>query len=315
MSDDRSRKVISNIKENYKRLESSIVEQLYMVQKIHGPTIGSAREDIWKELFEMLIPQKFVIEHSVFIIDSEGHISKEVDLAIMDQTYTPYIFKFGRVKFIPIEAVAVVIECKSHSLDELAIREWSEAIKCLKTSVNSITRIAPNMLINSPNPTQKSTRPIRILCALKEKISDDIKMDFDFILTANDTKEHKYISIEENKKRKTLYDWHKTLNFYRLPDEKDEKGERENGVLLSDIEKMNNYTLEDYVVYDKETENTLLSFNFQLNQILMLINNPILFPHLSYVKLFNQSEENQKEDATLEEKEEEVKLDNSVKNK
>ncbi len=88
-----------------------------MKHDLHGSSIGSAREDIWGQLFDMIIPKKFVIEHSVFlIIDSEGNVSHEVDLAILDETYTPYIFRYGRLKFIPIEAVAVVVECKSKSM-------------------------------------------------------------------------------------------------------------------------------------------------------------------------------------------------------
>jgi hypothetical protein len=34
--------------------------------------------------------------------------------------------------------------------------------------------------------------------------------------------------------------------------------------------------------------NPLLSLNLQLNQLLMLINNPMLFPHLSYARAFNE---------------------------
>ena len=47
-----------------------------------------------------------------------------------------------------------------------------------------------------------------------------------------------------------------------------------------------------------EQELSLMSFNFQLNQILMLINNPMLFPHLDYVDMFNgfgQKEESDSE--------------------
>uniref|UniRef100_UPI0034E8BE75 DUF6602 domain-containing protein n=2 Tax=Enterocloster clostridioformis TaxID=1531 RepID=UPI0034E8BE75 len=44
---------------------------------------------MWLQLFQMIVPNKFVIEHSVFIIDSAGNVSKEVDLAIIN-TYTPY---------------------------------------------------------------------------------------------------------------------------------------------------------------------------------------------------------------------------------
>ncbi|MNN95966.1 hypothetical protein D3C81_2148620 [compost metagenome] len=35
-------------------------------------------------------------------------------------------------------------------------------------------------------------------------------------------------------------------------------------------------------------EISLLSLTFQLNQLLMLINNPLLFPHDAYVRMFNE---------------------------
>lgn len=44
--------------------------------------------------------------------------------------------------------------------------------------------------------------------------------------------------------------------------------------------------LSDYQIDD----NPLLSLNFQLNQLLMLINNPMPFPHLSYAEMFNGKE-------------------------
>uniref|UniRef100_UPI003FA486C2 hypothetical protein n=1 Tax=Enterocloster clostridioformis TaxID=1531 RepID=UPI003FA486C2 len=50
----------------------------------------------------MIVPKKFVIEHSVFIIDSAGNVSKEVDLAIIN-TYTPLWmsirWQIGSVRF------------------------------------------------------------------------------------------------------------------------------------------------------------------------------------------------------------------------
>lgn len=61
----------------------------------------------------MVIPKKYCIEQGVFIIDSYGKISNEVDLAVFDEMYTPYIFNYEEIKFIPIEAVAAVIQCKS----------------------------------------------------------------------------------------------------------------------------------------------------------------------------------------------------------
>jgi hypothetical protein len=94
-------KTISKIKQNYIRIEKSIVEQLFLEFPNHQPTVGSYREDVWYSLFRQIVPYKFAIEKSVFIIDSKGEISKEVDLAIYDEQYTPYIFNYGNVRFIP----------------------------------------------------------------------------------------------------------------------------------------------------------------------------------------------------------------------
>lgn len=131
-----------------------------MEHTLHGGTVGSMREDVWKGLFEMILPKKFVIEQSVFIIDSQEGISHEVDLAIVDETYTPYIFHYGRLKFIPIEAVAAVVECKSQSLSEDGLKTWCESIVSLKTADESIARTASGVA-TAAVPTQKSTRPIR----------------------------------------------------------------------------------------------------------------------------------------------------------
>lgn len=35
-------------------------------------------------------------------------------------------------------------------------------------------------------------------------------------------------------------------------------------------------------------ENVLLSLIFQLNQLLMVLNNPMLFPHRAYADMFNR---------------------------
>ena len=96
-------KIIKSIKENYASLEEGIVNQLYFAGH-HGSTIGHYREKIWSEMFKNIVPKKFVIEQSVFLIDSQGNVSNEVDLAIFDEMYTPYIFRYYDLKFIPIEA-------------------------------------------------------------------------------------------------------------------------------------------------------------------------------------------------------------------
>ncbi len=290
MEEERNLKMIRNIKDNYRQVEKFIVEQLYMKNDLHGTTIGTEREDIWEQLFEMVLPKKFVIEHSVFIIDSNGNVSNEVDLAIMDETYTPYIFRYGRLKFIPIEAVATVVECKSKSVEEEQIKTWQKRIEELRTEGESIARMA-NQIVDSTVATQKSTRPIRILCVL-ENVKDNIKNLFDFVLIAKrgneDKKERARIEIICNDSRE-LYEWYKDLNFYDVGYDREGKKDINQ---KTDEDKLGEISLKDYEVLDRNEENiSLLTFNFQLNQLLMLINNPILFPHRAYVKMFNGEEQ------------------------
>ncbi|MDQ0659927.1 DUF6602 domain-containing protein [Paenibacillus sp. W2I17] len=280
--EEKKEKMIANVTGNYTQVERSIVNQLYMKHDLHGTTVGSEREMIWSQLFEMIIPKKFVIEPSVFIIDSLGGVSKEVDFAILDETYTPYIFRYGKIKFVPIEAIAAVIECKSHSLDASSIGKWAKSITTLKTSGDSIARIAPAIAVGVDGvKTQKSTRPLRILCALEENCGNNIKQHFDFTLLASRPDEGDVrIDIECNADD-TLFSWFKSLNFheYEMDKELEEKT----------LDQLQSFSLENYKVHDQKGQNiSLLTFNFQLNQLLMLINNPILFPHRAYVNLFDQ---------------------------
>lgn len=88
---------IRKIERNYRDLEASLVNQLNLETPNHQYTTGTYREIVWKGLFEMMIPKKYCIEQGIFIIDSYGNMSKEVDLAVFDETYTPYIFNFGKI--------------------------------------------------------------------------------------------------------------------------------------------------------------------------------------------------------------------------
>mgnify|MGYP003272340001 CR=1 FL=1 len=304
---------IQNISDNYRQLEKSIVNQLKLYNEYHPYTTGALREDIWMQLFEMIVPKKFVIEHSIFIIDSYGQISREVDLAIIDNTYTPYIFRHGRMKFVPIEAIAAVVECKSTKISfkekdkegnvsEAGLAVWCQSIENLRTSRESVVRMATGTVVGGKsytpqrdgkvqtifNSTQTSTRPIRIFCGYETQIArrdiEKIKKCFDFVLLASDKdgKEQITVSITDNR---TFKEWYKELNHYGNKENiKTEDGEE---IEIVENEKLEEYHLSDLEVKYKEEKISLLSFNFQLNQLLMLINNPILFPHLGYAKLFN----------------------------
>lgn len=285
---------ISKIVENYKNMEKSIVTQLSLETPEHQPTTGSYREGVWRSLFEMVVPRKFCVDQNVFIIDSFGSISKEVDLAIFDEMYTPYIFNYGKIKFIPIEAVAVVVQCKSKTLKTLDLKKWTKRIDSLKTSLNSVLRVMTDLLDNGVQglpKTQTATRPIRILCSTTQgNVCKSIASLFDIIL-----------SIEGDYLKKTLcheldnyYDWYETLNHYGLKryDESKvykalRKGTQEKRINEDMEEFIKERNLKQLEVKNTGGENVIMSLTFQLNQLLMLLNNPIQFPHQAYVDMFN----------------------------
>ncbi|MBU3878742.1 hypothetical protein HGO97_023380 [Faecalicatena sp. AGMB00832] len=295
--------LIRMLGDNYRKIESSIVNQILLNVDNHYPTVGSYRENVWKSLFEMVVPKKYCIEQGVFIIDSYGNKSAEVDLVIFDEMYTPYIFNYGEIKFIPIEAVAAVIQGKSHSVEYKDVENWRKTIRKLFTSLDSVARMTTYMVDNkAPRTvpaTQTATRPIMILCAIKP-INSILKLqkDFDIILSVDETSKKlcKYIRGEE----KSLEEWNNALNHALEYTEseyeemvKEIKEEIETRKQIKKFKSGNQrqqilQSLKVMQVTDgKEEENVLLSLIFQLNQLLMILNNPMLFPHHAYAERFS----------------------------
>lgn len=295
-------KTLRMIRENYSNLEQSLVNQLFLATPNHNLTTGVYRETVWKSLFEQIIPRKFCIDQGVFIMDSEGNISDEVDLAIFDEQYTPYIFNYGKIKFIPIEAVAVVIQCKSADLKPNNLNRWVKSIDDLKTSLDSVARVmtmvadnsleeAYQLFTKSDNKdkqkytkTQTATRPIRILCSTtRGDISSEINRLFDISLSVNGTCLKKTISsAAENYQY-----WYKELNHYNLK-RFGEKYEQYKAI-MKPANSIEGKTLKELTIKKQDgEENVIMSLIFQLNQMLMLINNPMPFPHIAYAKMFEK---------------------------
>ena len=295
--------IIKDIKENYLKMERELVTQLNYDVTNHQLTAGSYREEIWVNFFTRIVPKKFNIARSVFIIDSNQNVSKEVDIAIYDEQYTPYIFNYGLIKFIPVEAVAAVVQCKSRNLNPEDLEKWAYSIDALKTSNDSIVRLATYIHIGNSqeghsgnNAIQTATRPIKILCHIPvdETNTDDSKgrNKFDIVIEAyQNSKSDK--NKDKNTSKEELYEGNLNITFadddllevlqkYNQAD-KDDSLET-NG---ENFEKLKERKIGDYEVSDKTKKYTLLSFIFQFNQILMMINNPMFFPHKAYVDMFN----------------------------
>ncbi len=291
---------IKDIKENYLKMERELVTQLNYDVTNQQATAGSYREEIWADFFRRIVPKKFNIARSVFIIDSKENISKEVDIAIYDEQYTPYIFNYGLIKFIPIEAVAAVVQCKSRYLDSNVLEDWAHSIDKLKTSNDSIVRVATYIHIGEKpkNGTiQTATKPIKILCYIPEEktsTNDSKGRDkFDIVIEAYQNRNLNNNQVRDNSD-KVSYDGNLKITFrdndllevlqkYNQADIKKRiEGNFENSESLKERK------IENYRVGNEKKEYTLLSFIFQFNQMLMMINNPMFFPHKAYVDMFNR---------------------------
>lgn len=303
------------IADNYVELNAMMVKEIELATAHPGLT-GSYREEMWVKFFRSIIPRKFSFVHGAMIIDSDGNISNEVDIAVIDEMYTPYIFQYHTLKLIPIEAVSLVIECKSTTYEPDDLIQWAEKIEKLKAKNTGIARMATGYTSGVTNKTQSRTLPIKVLVSIKgvakdktldndrEKLGDH----FDFIIqekyeAASDQKMFKVLIKNEDK---TLGWWANRLNHHV---DKNTDGDApkiktdENAPLqvehvqsddhlrrlkdaefnLNDVNHITN-KLSDF----KIEENPLLSLNLQLNQLLMLLNNPMLFPHFAYAKAFQR---------------------------
>ncbi|MBF1307684.1 MAG: hypothetical protein HXM94_07910 [Parvimonas micra] len=291
---------INDIKENYLKMERELVTQLNYDVTNHQLTAGTYREEIWADFFRKIVPRKFNIARSVFIIDSKENISNEVDIAIYDEQYTPYIFNYGLIKFIPIEAVAAVVQCKSRSLDKDDLLNWTNSIKNLQTSNDSIVRLATYIHIGKESicdAIQTATKPIKILCHIPtdETCNDDTngREYFDIVIEAYQNSK----SSKEQTQNNTEYNGNLKINFsdenlldvlknYNQADKKELGNLKEDKKLKS--ETLANRKIADYDILKGKDKYTLLSFIFQFNQMLMMINNPMFFPHKAYVDMFNK---------------------------
>lgn len=292
---------INDIKENYLKMERELVTQLNYDVTNHQLTAGTYREEIWADFFRKIVPRKFNIARSVFIIDSKENISNEVDIAIYDEQYTPYIFNYGLIKFIPIEAVAAVVQCKSRSLDKDDLLNWTNSIKNLQTSNDSIVRLATYIHIGKESicdAIQTATKPIKILCHIPtdETCNDDTngREYFDIVIEAYQNSK----SSKEQTQNNTEYNGNLKINFsdenlldvlknYNQVDKKELGNLKEDKKLKS--ETLANRKIADYDILKGKDKYTLLSFILQFNQMLMMINNPMFFPHKAYVDMFNKN--------------------------
>lgn len=263
-------KIIDKIIENYDSLKQSIISDLSMKNESgHGLSTGNYREEVWSNLFRRVLPKKFSIVRNSFIIGSCGNTSPEIDIIIYDENYVPYIFQYGdTVKLIPIEAVIAVVQCKSENTNrkvkgKYILDEWVKKVQKIESKHENAYAYTLSGLVGN---RERKTRPIMILCAMKEIVSENpAKVKFDVEI------------IVKNEKMEVKSKWEKST-FVEIAKEF-------NGVI--------NQEEKEEILFDEisEIENPILKLSLLLNQMFMLINNPMIFGHKNYAKMFIKKSE------------------------
>jgi hypothetical protein len=77
----------------------------------HPGTKGNACESVWLQLLNTYLPQRYKAS-SAHIVDSQGHFSQQIDVAIYDRQYSPFIFQYEGQDIVPAESVYAVFEAK-----------------------------------------------------------------------------------------------------------------------------------------------------------------------------------------------------------
>lgn len=322
--EQQQKNVFGSILENYNYLNKTMVEEID-IASAHGGITGNYREEMWVRFFRSIIPLKYSLAQGVIIIDSHKNRSREVDIAVYDEQYTPYVFQYNTLKFIPIEAVVVAIECKSTDWEDDKLKEWAKSIQDLEPRKTGIARMVTGYATGITNTTQQRSRPILILASNLQRtresaikgIEKELEEAFDFILLKK-AEEGSGGSVRRfdlrvlNEKKKLGW-WGEQLNGTCLGNDHlsvipvnhegevnlavQQEIEREDYSELKFIKNKKDQFRELQNTLDdlKIPGNPLLTLNFQLNQLLMLLNNPMLFPHFAYAKAFQEIAQDESE--------------------
>ena len=87
----------------------------------HPTTAGAVTEQHWLELFNRYLPHRYRAA-SAFIVDAAGRRSRQIDIAIYDNLYSPLLFPGPAGLHIPAESVYAVFEVKQ-DLNQRLIRD------------------------------------------------------------------------------------------------------------------------------------------------------------------------------------------------
>lgn len=120
----------------------------------HPSAAGDASEHCWLELFNRYLPKRYRAAPA-FVVDSLGRRSRQIDLAIFDNLYSPLLFPHASGLHVPAESVYAVFEIKT-SLTPHYIKYAAE----IAGTVRALKRTSIPAIANGRKRAALEPRPI-----------------------------------------------------------------------------------------------------------------------------------------------------------
>ncbi len=102
----------------------------------HPTAKGDAAEINWRAMMREHLPSRYQVD-SLFVIDSRGEVSEQLDLVVYDRQYTPVLYNKDGSKIVPAESVYAVFEVKptlTRAYLRYAGKKVASARRLLRTS-------------------------------------------------------------------------------------------------------------------------------------------------------------------------------------
>lgn len=108
-----------NLKQLFLGLQQTMFTELNLIRSgvSHPGEKGTAVELNWIEWMRTYLPKRYCID-GAFVVDCDGQISDQIDIVIYDRQYSPFVFCFRNVLYIPAESVYAIFEVKQELTKE-----------------------------------------------------------------------------------------------------------------------------------------------------------------------------------------------------
>lgn len=142
-------------------LNDEVSRQLEVAKSIAQPgESGRAREEIIRRFLHRVTPEGFGVDTG-FVFDSNGNLSRQIDIIIYHRDYHP-VFEVGGVRYFMAEGVAAAIENKAAVGSRTVMLDAIDAVSSVKrldrTGGGSNYYVSPGSFFQSVQPKAFSSQ-------------------------------------------------------------------------------------------------------------------------------------------------------------